>query len=175
MTFVYDDPLILPIVDNPGFVFNIAPPTIPDTDVTIDFGAAGAVTITIDSTTTIQDIVDDINAVNPPNLFAYFDPDTDRISIENTVPAGANNNIQFSGTNGTALAQFFDLANPFLQTYSDGVNDTRFIRSRSDIDNSGLNASKDIVRLLQRCRLILTIKRRVMFRPMRLRPVREPV
>ena len=145
VTFVYDDPLILPIVDNPGFVFNIAPPTIPDTDVTIDFGAAGAVTITIDSTTTIQDIVDDINAVNPPNLFAYFDPDTDRISIENTVPAGANNNIQFSGTNGTALAQFFDLANPFLQTYSDGVNDTRFIRSRSDIDNSGLNASKDIV------------------------------
>ncbi len=92
--------------------------------------------LTIDSSTTIQDIVDDINALNPPDLFAYFDPDTDRISIENTVPAGGDTSIRFSGTNGGALARFFDLETPFVQTYSDGVNDTRFIRSRDDIDNS---------------------------------------
>lgn len=137
LTFVYDDPSLISVVDDPGFVYN--------SDVTISFGDNGPpLDITITPATTIEDIVNAINAHPSGNVFANFDLSTDKLSIENTVAAGGDNRIQFGGVNGTAFAKFFKLESPYSQLSSIGTNDSRFIQSRDDIDNSALNDLKDI-------------------------------
>lgn len=137
VTFSYDDPNLISIVNDPGFVYG--------SDAVVSFGDNGPpLNITIDGTTTIEDIVNAINAHPSGNVFANFDLSSDRLSIENTVATGGDSRIQFGGVNGAALAQFFKLDKPYSQIYSTATNDSRFIQSQDDIDNSDENALKDI-------------------------------
>lgn len=137
ITFSYDDPNLISIVDDPGFVYG--------SDAVVSFGDNGPpLNITIDAGTTIEDIVNAINAHPSGNVFANFDLATDKLSIENTVATGGDNRIQFGGVNGAALAAFFKLDRPYSQLYSTAANDSRFIQSQDDIDNSDENALKDI-------------------------------
>ncbi len=143
ITFVYDDPIFIPTVDDPGFIYSTAlPPSVLDADATIDFGANGSLVIPDVPSQTLDDILTLLNGV--AGVTATYDEVTDRLSIENTVAGGANNRIAFSGTNGLALARFFKLDNPYQDVYAFGGNDSRFIRSRDDIDNSAENYIKDI-------------------------------
>jgi flagellar hook protein FlgE len=142
ITFSYDDPNLFSIIKDPGLVFATTP-LIPNTDAVISFGDNGPVTITIDGTTTIEDIVLAINTLNPA-VVAEFDLQTDRLIIKNTVASGGDNRIQFGGTNGAALAKLFKLDNPYMESYSYSGSDERFIRSGEDIDNSNQNSLKDI-------------------------------
>lgn len=135
VTFSYDDPILVPRVDNPGFVYG--------STAILDFGSNGTLPINITTTTTIQDIVDAINTLSP-SVVANFDTVSDRLSIENTVATGGDSRIQFNGVNGAALAQFFKLQSPYVQIYPTATNEHRFIQSQDDIDNSDANDLKDI-------------------------------
>ncbi len=141
ITFVYDDPAIVPFINDPGLVF--APPALAaDAQFTIDFGDNGPLTLTLTDTTTLEDIVTAIDGVG--GVSAFYDDATDKLSIENTVASGGSNRISFSGPNGRAIQELFDLTNPLVQSYTTGGNDGYFIQSREDIDNSDENERKDI-------------------------------
>ena len=163
VTFVYDDPSILPVVDNPGFVLAANPAIgIPDTDFQIDFGANGV----FDYSTfnagvafnpnsggdSIQDIVNAINAFGAglgalggqQRVFAIFDSTRDRLILENRVAPGANNDISFGGVNGQALAAFFRIGNLHRDELATPVFESTFLESSRDIDNSFLVPFKDV-------------------------------
>lgn len=144
ITFVYDDPLIIPTVNDPGFIYSTAlPPGVLDANATIDFGVNGSITLLDVPNLTLGQIINQLNTTLP-GVTATYDEDTDRLLIVNTVASGASNSISFSGTNGGALARFFKLDNPFVESYSFTGQDVRSIRSREDIDNSAKNDRKDI-------------------------------
>lgn len=157
VTFVYDDPSIIPVVNDPGFV-NQPPGAL--TNFTIDFGAngvfdyqavAGAAFDTRPSGvtgtgTTIQQIINAINTFGAGNVVASYDSARDLLTIQNRVASGANNQIVFGGPNGNAVAKFFHISgssgvNDALTT---PTNDTVIITSSSDIDNSSKVPYKDI-------------------------------
>jgi len=156
ITFVYDDPSIIPIVNDPGFVNQ---PPGPLSDFTIDFGVNGvfdynAVGPLFDPRpsgvtgvgTTIQQIINKINAFSPGNVTATYDSARDLLTINNKVASGLNNQIVFGGPNGYAIAKFFHLSGT---AGADDIlagpgGDTTSITSSGDIDNSAQVPYKDV-------------------------------
>lgn len=138
LTFVYDDPIIKPVVDNPGFITGA--------DFSIDFGNNGIYTATLNpATDTIASIVTAINGYSA-NVSARFDADSDRLIIENTVATGFNNQVIWGGPNGSAMRAFFKIPNDdgIIDELNSPTTDTNIVSSRQDIDNSYLVPAKDI-------------------------------
>ncbi len=152
LTFSYDDPSFIPVVNNPGWVTALNPPLVNDLNFTINFGANGTFTMPYNASpvvgtgTSIQSIVNAINAFSPGNVTATFDTLRDRLIIENRVATGADNRVIFGGTNGDAFRAFFKINNDAGDTdeLSTPTFDTNIVQSTGDIDNSYLAEYKDI-------------------------------
>ncbi|MBT9545734.1 MAG: hypothetical protein IV090_10135 [Candidatus Sericytochromatia bacterium] len=139
MTYIYDDPYILPAVNNPGWPTGLA-------GLDIDFGVNGVFNFAaFDPTTaTIPSVVAAINAYGAGfggRVSAVYEPVQDRLIIRNeqTVP-GANTQIIFGGNNGDAFRKFFKFGFNQAATNTEDLNANSVpetvIRSYEDIDNS---------------------------------------
>ncbi len=148
LTFVYDDPVLKPTVDSPGFITALNPPLVNDLNYTIDFGDNGIFTGTLNVATDSIDSI--VNAINTAGLGAgltvRFDTDSDRLIIENTVATGGINHVIWGGTNGNAMREFFKISNDngIVDEINSPTTDTNIVTSRRDIDNSYLVPYKDI-------------------------------
>lgn len=158
LSFMYDDPLLMPIVDNPGFIALPLPANspYPDTDFEIDFGDNG----TFDFSTyhgadfdysadSIQDIVNAINAFGATvgnRVSATYDVDRDRLILENAVLSGGDNSVGFGGTNGSAVSRFFRMPNNdgVIDEVESGGLDINIVTSSRDIDNSAQAEFNDV-------------------------------
>lgn len=166
ITFVYDDPAIVSVVNDPGFISPFAlPPGVPDSNFTLDFGSNGLFDFAAEvgvfdpASFSIQDIVDAINNWSDTNfgpvtststrfVRASFDSFRDILVIENRVDtvSGTDTSIRWGGANGAALSKFFKFPNdygatPELATPSFTSN---IAQSTGDIDNGALAPYKDI-------------------------------
>jgi len=139
LTYIYDDPYILPSVNDPGWPAGL-------TGLDIDFGVNGVLNIPAfdPATATIPSIVAAINAHGAGfggRVSAVYEPVQDRLIIRNEQTApGANTQIIFGGNNGDAFRKFFKFgfnqaATNTEDTNANGVPET-VIRSYEDIDNS---------------------------------------
>ncbi|PKL76073.1 MAG: hypothetical protein CVV27_12145 [Candidatus Melainabacteria bacterium HGW-Melainabacteria-1] len=158
ITFVYDDPIMIPIVKDPGFVYT-PPPGVIGTDFSIDFGDNGifdfnafnplGIGVDFDPNAfgnSIQDVVTAINNFGGGNVRASFNVQTDQLIIENEVPTGGDNSVIFTGVNGHAIRSFFRIASDtgLIDEVATAATETNIVQSQGDIDNSSLNSTKDI-------------------------------
>lgn len=171
LTFVYDDPAILTVVNDPGFV-NQPPGAL--TDFTIDFGVNPANPVAtpndvfdyqavtglafdtrpsgVSATgTTIQQIVNAINAwgsglAGGRVVTASYDSGRDLLTLSNTAPTGVSTSISFGGPNGNALASFFHMSGDSgaVDDATTATTHTNITTSKSDIDNSSQVPYKDV-------------------------------
>lgn len=143
MTYIYDDPYILPSVNDPGWPAGL-------TGLSIDFGVNGALNIPAfdPATATIPSVLAAINAYGGTvggRVSAVYEPVQDRLIIRNeqTVP-GANTQIVFGGNNGDAFRKFFKFGFNQAATNTEDLNANgvpeTVIRSYEDIDNSTVGA-----------------------------------
>lgn len=161
ISYIDDDPLMEPIVNDPGFVaYNGAVPTA--SDFAIDFGDNGVFVWSVDgpsagdgldiTATSINGIVGAINAWAigaGVNVGASYDPSSDRLTIANDVtgvggPAG--NRIVFDGPNGAAVREFFKLGSNHPDNGNGSINQ---IESKEDIDNGDGYSPLDITPIIQ--------------------------
>jgi flagellar basal body rod protein FlgG len=160
LTYIYDDPYVLPAVNDPGWVpFVAVPPPNYSSDFSINFGVNGTFNFNafnplgvgvdfnpnpVAAGNTISHIVAAINAYGATvggRVSAVYEPVQDRLIIRNEQTApGANTQIVFGGANGQAMRNFFKFG--FNQASSNdqdlnanGVLET-VLRSYEDIDNS---------------------------------------
>ncbi len=145
LTFLYRDPKQLPYVgnhDTPAFVpFNAARPN--DSNFTIDLGENGTFDYSAPvpfgtgapfdpDTETIQDVIDAINSygtANNANIFASYDPATDRFLIRNIGAPKVNDpgfrpgNFQIDlGDNGIFQYPNFDTKRTTIRQIVDEIN-----------------------------------------------------
>ncbi|MGV3524482.1 MAG: hypothetical protein ACO1RX_09665 [Candidatus Sericytochromatia bacterium] len=167
LAFIYDDPLLMPIVDDPDFIASPLPANspYPDTDFEINFGINGIFNFNtynplgagVDfdyAANSIQHIVTAINAFGATvggRVSASYDAARDRLSIRNEENGpGSDTQISLSGTNGAALRRFFRLSTtPGVKTDgtdfspANGILES-VLTSTRDIDNSDHAEFNDI-------------------------------
>jgi flagellar basal body rod protein FlgG len=163
LSFVYDDPLQLPTVDDPNWVpFIAVPPPGYSSDFGIDFGDNGVFNFStfngaVDfnpNANTIQNVVDAINAYGGTvggRVSAYFDTGSDQLIIRNEqdILGGiVNTQVVFLGANGLPMRKFFQFdQNQASDPFDDIDGDTNLetvLSSHQDIDNSRFRAVLDI-------------------------------
>lgn len=158
LSFVYDDPIFQPVVDPPGFVTVINPPTVPNLDFSINFGANGVYTFAgfDPGVTTLDAVITDLQLyataqgfVSPgvPALEINFDTNDDVLNIINRVTPGQENGVYFGGVNGTAMRKFFKIplhGGGAIDELTTPLFDANYISSTEDIDNSYLVPYKDL-------------------------------
>lgn len=140
LTFVYDDPAILPVVNDPGFIGGAT--------FEIDFGNGNVFDWNTHGTgdilnASIQDIVNSITAwggalPGGQEVTADFDTLNDRLILTNSAPIGQSNQMRFGGgPNGNAFRDFFKLNSAMDKAdITTGGNNISIVTSREDIDNS---------------------------------------
>ncbi|MGE3724987.1 MAG: hypothetical protein AB7I41_05525, partial [Candidatus Sericytochromatia bacterium] len=143
LTYIYDDPYILPAVNNPNWPTGLA-------GLDIDFGVNGVFNFAaFDPTTaTIPSVVAAINAYGAGvggRVSAVYEPVQDRLIIRNEQTApGANTQIVFGGNNGDAFRKFFKFGFNQAATNTEDLNANTVpetvLRSYEDIDNSTIGA-----------------------------------
>lgn len=126
---------------------NLAEPKVADPNFrvgnfAIDFGDNGFFTFQgFDPRyTTIDQIVQEINRyaiVNGVNITASFNTVTRQLVLNNTTGAIGDNSIRFDGINGSAIADFFNMA-PFSASTGGGAQN---VSSSSNIDNNPPSAN----------------------------------
>jgi len=151
LTFVYEDPILMAPVNDPGnfvvggtFQINFGNGNIFDWDTVVGAGTFSPNTVTIDQ---IRNVITAWGGTLGPNhnVRATFDTLTDTLILENTAPMADSTEIYFSGDNANAFMQFFRLTNSPSSATVSTINDkTNILSSQGDIDNSRFAPFLDI-------------------------------